>query len=149
MLWSGITTIPGIHICDSQHNGVLSYKNALTAATPLPYSYTYVHTILTGCRYCLYCLFHSCSPLLRPFLHVRAYICAACRENEFIYIPPGSPDSNATCQSCPMNSASAAGRFRVCECVNGTARISEALGMLNATEPCSSEQIKHVMSCER
>ena len=149
MLWSGITTIPGIHICDSQHNGVLSYKNALTAATPLPYSYTYICAYYTHRVQILPILslpFLFSSP---PSLSACSCICAACRENAFIYIPPGSPDSNATCQSCPMNSSSAAGRFRVCECDNGTARISEALGMLNATEPCSSEKIEHVMSCER
>ena len=29
----------------------------------------------------------------------------------------------------------------MCECVDGTGRISDAFGMLNVTEPCSSEQV--------
>ena len=75
------------------------------------------------------------------------FLCKVCGENEYVYLPPGGSDIDATCQPCPTNSSSTAGNFAVCECFDGTGRISEALGMLNATEPCSSKlECSFVMS---
>ena len=63
-----------------------------------------------------------------------------CRENEFIYRPPGTPDVMTLCLPCPANSSSAAGTVERCSCLPGTGRISEVLGEVDAMENCTSEQ---------
>ena len=66
--------------------------------------------------------------------------CPACDANQYIYQPPGTPDIMSVCLPCPANSSSATGNVEVCECLAGTGRVSEASGLLDPTEPCTSEQ---------
>ena len=74
------------------------------------------------------------SPLLPPF---HSLPCPACDANQYIYQPPGTM---SVCLPCPTNSSSATGNVEVCECLPGTGRVSEASGLLDQTESCTSEQ---------
>ena len=73
--------------------------------------------------------------------------CPACDANQYIYQPPGTPDTMSVCLPCPSNSSSATGNVEVCECLAGTGRVSEASGLLDPTEPCTSEQCTACMLC--